>query len=196
MRAVRPEERERLEREEEIRRRYDRQALLRAHGDLGERMAAVVDRAEALDRPTCEALTGAYERAVADADGAGVREELEEAYRYSAPYPLHPQNLYAIDALARNAFNYAGQVARERAHGHGLASIVPVERAAVGAILTLAMEVARRRGAFAPLAVGLTDLLRRPWEEVIGPLGDGHDGRLGPAPAPGGESPTSEPDER
>jgi hypothetical protein len=183
--VIRPEEQERIDREAEIRRRYDREALLGAHGDMGARMAAVVSRAESLDRDRCEALVAAYDRVVAEADRDGVREELEEAYRYSAPHPLHPQNLYAIDALARNALNYAGLVARERAAGHGLGSIVPVERAAVGVILALAMEVAGRRGAYAPVGPELTALLRRPWEDVIGRPGDGHDGPAGPSRVPG-----------
>ncbi|HZT66646.1 MAG TPA: hypothetical protein VFA11_12740 [Acidimicrobiales bacterium] len=180
---ITPEQEERQRREAEIRRRYDRHALVSAHGRLGEEMAAVAEAAPSLDAPTCRALLAAYQDVIAEADRTGRREELERVYRYSSPYPLHPGDLYAIDALARNAFNYAGLVARERAAAHGLADIVPVERAAMGAIIARAMEVARRRGAHAPVDDELAALARRPWDEVMGAGRSGHDGPPAAEPA-------------
>ena len=156
------------DREAEIRRRYDADDLIGSLGELGERLVAVAERAGKLTAEECAALVDAYEELRGEALASGSWPALEEAWSCSRPYPEHAGNLYAIDARARAAFNYAGLVARERAAACGSPSIVPVERTAEGAVMALAMELAGRRAAFAPFDEETVALLRRPWDLVVG----------------------------
>jgi len=157
----------RLAREAEIRRRYDRAGLVAALGRYGEAMARVVDACPRLEEPRCRRLAEEWEAVRDDARASGDWDGLAQVYACSSPYPEHPGNLYAVDGWARNAFNYAGLVARERANAVG-APLVPVERSAAGMIMALAMDASDAAGTYSPFGPPLRALLRRPWVAVLG----------------------------
>jgi len=163
-----PEERE--AHEAEIRRRWDAQALLSEGGATGADMAAVIDAILRLDLEACRRLEQAYWDTRELAGAAGVAEEWERAFRYSAPYPDYPGDLYAIDPWSRMAFNYAGLLAREQtwAVGAGAVGIVPVERAAMGMVLALSVRRAREGGWFHPVSEEMARWLARPWRTAMG----------------------------
>ncbi len=136
-------------------------------------MVAVVDAVSSLDRSQAEALDAAYwsTRAAAGSAGwPGLVEAWERAFTYSAAFPDHPGDLYAIDPWSRVAFSYAGLLAREQAWalGAGQIGIVPVERTAMGAVLSLSVQLAGRQGWYHPVSEELAGWLGRPWREAIG----------------------------
>ncbi|MHB1911971.1 MAG: hypothetical protein ACYCTI_07965, partial [Acidimicrobiales bacterium] len=65
---------------------------------------------------------------------------------------------------------YAGLLAREQAWalGAGQIGIVPVERTAMGAVLSLSVQLAGRQGWYHPVSEELAGWLGRPWREAIG----------------------------
>jgi len=135
-------------------------------------MVAVVDAIPVMDRSGAEALERAYWSTREAAEAAGVVEAWERAFAYSAAFPDHPGDLYAIDPWSRVAFSYAGLLARERAWalGAGEIGIVPVERTAMGAVLALSVELAGRQGWYHPVSAELAGWLGRPWREVVAEL--------------------------
>jgi len=134
-------------------------------------MVRVVDAIPNLDRPRAEALEAAYWSTRDAAEAAGVVQAWERAFAYSAPFPDHPGDLYAIDPWSRVAFSYAGLLAREQAWalGAGEIGIVPLERTAMGAVLALSVELAGRQGWYHPVSEELAGWLARPWREAVGP---------------------------
>lgn len=146
--------------------------MLSGCGSVGARMVAVVDAVTSMERPQAVALESAYWTTREAAGGSGVEKAWEQAFSYSRAFPEHPGDLYAIDPWSRAAFSYAGLVARERtwALGQGEIGIVPVERAATGAVLALSVDLAREQGWHHPVGGELADWLGRPWVEVMGPL--------------------------
>lgn len=161
---------ERRAHEAEIRRRWDRDALVSECGVLGAAMAEVVEAAAALDRDRCLRLQQAYREAAWQAEGEGRSEEWERAFCYSAPYPEHPGDLYAIDPRSRLALGYAGLIARERAFGVGQGDVdfVQVERTASGMVMALSVALARSGGWYHPVPEELAARLARPWVSVMG----------------------------
>lgn len=159
---------EREAHEAETRRRWDRDGLVAACGSIGRRMVEVVEAVDGLEWDGCSALDAAYWSVRAEVEAergpAGV-EEWERAFSYSQPYPEHPGDLYAIDPWSRSAFSYAGLVARERTYliGQGQIGIVPVERAVMGAVLALSVDLAAEEGWYHPVSTDLAERLSRPW---------------------------------
>ena len=179
------------------RRRYDRAALLDA-GPSARRMVDVVDRAASLSDSSCRALAEAFRR-VSDSPKGDLDENWSEVFRYTWPYPQHPPDLYAIDPLSRAAMSYAGLVARERA-GAVLGPTDPavglVERAAVGAVLALAVERAAVGGWYMPVPGGLVPFLSGPWSEVVGPPEDAPQPDPGSSADPASTDDPGSPDDR
>lgn len=163
---------EREAREAEIRARWDAEAVRDGCGSLGPRMLAVVRAIGDLDRSRAEALDAGYWKTRAEADAAGVVEEWERAFTYSAGFPEHPADLYAIDPWSRVAFSYAGLIAREKAWAlaEGEVGIVPVERAAMGAVLALSVELAAEAGWRHPVSAELAEWVARPWRRAMDAL--------------------------
>jgi hypothetical protein len=160
---------EREDRESEIKARWDRDAVLAQCGSVGPRMLAVIQAIWDLDRGRAEALDSAYWTTRSDAETAGVVAAWERAFTYSAGFPEHPGDLYAIDPWSRVAFSYAGLIAREKtwALGQGEIGIVPVERTAMGAVLALSVDLAGEGGWYHPVDAELASWLARPWREVM-----------------------------
>jgi len=145
-------------------------------------MIRVVDAIPDLDRARAEALEAAYWSTRQAAEAAGVVGAWERAFAYSAAFPDHPGDLYAIDPWSRVAFSYAGLLARERAWalGAGEIGIVPLERTAMGAVLALSVELAGRQGWYHPVSAELAGWLARPWGDAVGSI------VTGPAVMPSG----------
>jgi len=156
--------------EAQVRRRWDRQGVLDGCGPVGEAMVRVVDAIPNLDRPRAEALEAAYWSTREAAEAAGVVEAWERAFAYTAAFPDHPGDLYAIDPWSRVAFSYVGLLAREQAWalGAGEIGIVPLERTAMGAVLALSVELAGRQGWYHPVSEELAGWLARPWRQALG----------------------------
>ena len=161
---------EREAREAQIKARWDREAVLTGCGSVGPRMVAVVQAIWDLDRSRAQALDAAYWATLSAAGEAGVLEAWERAFTYSAGFPDHPADLYAIDPWSRAAFSYAGLIAREKtwALAQGEVGIVPVERAAMGTVLALSVEFAAEAGWHHPVSTELAEWLSRPWTQVMG----------------------------
>ena len=162
---------EREAREGQIKARWDREAVLTGCGSVGPRMVAVIQAVWDLDRPRAEALEAGYWSTRAEAEAAGVVEDWERAFTYSAGFPDHPPDLYAIDPWSRVAFSYAGLIAREMtwAVAQGAVGIVPVERAAMGAVLALSVELAAEDGWHHPVSAEMGEWVARPWRRALGP---------------------------
>lgn len=163
---------EREAREAAIKARWNRDAVVVGCGSQGLRMVAVVQAIWDMDRARAEALDAGYWVTRTEAEEAGVVEDWERAFTYSAGFPEHPADLYAIDPWSRVAFSYAGLVAREKtwALAHGEVGIVPVERAAMGAVLSLSVELAADGGWYHPVSSELAEWVSRPWRRVMGPV--------------------------
>lgn len=161
---------EREEREAQVKARWDRDGVLAGCGSVGPRMVSVVQAIWDLDRSRAEALDAAYWKTRAEAEQAGVVQEWERAFTYGAGFPEHPADLYAIDPWSRAAFSYAGLIAREKtwALAQGEVGIVPVERAAMGAVLALSVELAAEGGWYHPLSAELAEWVARPWRRAMG----------------------------
>ena len=163
---------EREAREAQIKARWDHEAVLAGCGSVGPRMLGVIQAIWDLDRPRAEALDAGYWATLAEAQEAGVVKDWERAFTYSAGFPDHPADLYAIDPWSRVAFSYAGLIAREKtwALAQGQVDLVPVERAAMGAVLALSVERAAEGGWYHPVSAELSEWVARPWRRVIGAL--------------------------
>jgi hypothetical protein len=175
------------QREEEMRRRYDRGGVLAGCGPVGAAVVAVIDTLPGLDLERCGHLHAAYNLVSSEAEGAGWRGPWEEVFAYSLPYPEHPGNLYAIAAWSRIAFDYAGLVGSERARAVAAGgAVVPVGRTAAAMVMALSVDLAGLEGWYHPVSVELAGYLRRPWEMVMGSPTQTGDLPTGP-PAPPGD---------
>ena len=174
------------DRDEEVRRRYDRGGVLTGCGPVGPAVVAVVDSLPTLDVERCRQLHAAYNQVSSEAEGAGWRGPWEEVFAYSLPYPLHPGNLYAIAAWCRISFDYAGLVGADRARAVGAGgAVVPVGRTAAAMVMALSVDLADLEGWYHPVGAELAGYLRRPWETVMGDV-TGAVGRPIRPPAPPG----------
>lgn len=163
---------EREAREAQIKARWDPEGVRAGCGSVGPRMLAVIQAIWGLDRSRAEALDAGYWATQVEAEEVGLLKDWERAFTYSAGFPDHPADLYAIDPWSRVAFSYAGLIAREKtwALAHGEVGLVPVERAAMGAVLALSVELATEGGWYHPVSSELAEWVARPWRRVMDAL--------------------------